>query len=407
MPGLWKFLKELDWILVGSALLLTAIGTLLIYSAQHAMPEARDRLLWSRQLTWWGVATVAFIIAVWLPLRLHEVFAYVYLVAVGLALLALVTMGIGTSGQWIALGPAYIQPSEPAKLALLIALSRYLAYLKKPVISPRPLLWLCAIVLPIWILVIKQPDLGTSLVFWALLLVMIFWAGAPLPALFLLVSPLLSLVLAFDWIVWTVFFVVVLAVLYYERPRLPLSVGVVTINLIFGIVTPIVWNGLMPYQQKRILVFLDPGMDSRGAGYQIIQSKVAIGSGGLWGKGFLEGTQTGLHFLPEKHTDFIFAVCGEEFGFWGSLLVLVLIGLFLWRAIDAAYLARNRFAQFLAVGTAGIVAFQVLVNIGMTLGLMPVTGLPLPFVSYGGSSLVLFWFLTGLVVNVRRHWQEY
>lgn len=407
MTGLLKHLKELDWILIGSALLLTAIGALLIFSAQHSMPEARDRILWSRQLMWWVVAMAAFAVSVWLPVRLHEVFAYVYLTVVGLALLALVTFEISTSGQWISVGPAYIQPSEPAKLALLIALSRYLAYLKKPVISPRPLLALAAIVGPIWFLVIKQPDLGTSLVFWALFLVMLFWAGAPLPALFLLISPVLSLVLAFNWIVWVLFFIALLGVLYLERPRLPISIGVVTLNLIFGIVTPIVWNRLMPYQQQRILVFLDPGKDPRGAGYQIIQSKVAIGSGGLWGKGYLEGTQTGLHFLPEKHTDFIFAVGGEEFGFWGALLILALFAVFLWRTIDTAYIARNRFSQFIAAGTAGIVAFQVMVNIGMTLGLMPVTGLPLPFVSYGGSSLVLFWILTGLVVNIRRHWQEY
>ena len=174
MPSFVKFLKELDWILVGSAFLLTAIGALLIYSAQHAMPDARDRILWSRQLMWWGVATIAFLVSAWLPLRFHEVFAYVYLAVVGLALLALVTLGISTSGQWISLGPAYIQPSEPAKLALLIALSRYLAYLKRPVITPRPLLALAAIIIPIWFLVIKQPDLGTSLVFWALFLVMLF-----------------------------------------------------------------------------------------------------------------------------------------------------------------------------------------------------------------------------------------
>ena len=261
-----KLLKELDWLLIGSAFLLTAIGALLIFSAQHAMPEARDRVLWSRQLLWWAVASAAFLAAVWLPLRLHEVFAYIYLIGVGLALLALITLGIGTSGQWISLGPAYIQPSEPAKLALLLALSRYLAYLKRPVITPRPLLVLAAIIVPIWFLVVKQPDLGTSLVFWALLLVMLFWAGAPLPALFLLISPALSLILAFNWVVWTVFFVALLAILYYERPRLPISVGVVTLNLVFGIVTPLLLSRLMPYQKMRIQVLLHTGMDPRGAG---------------------------------------------------------------------------------------------------------------------------------------------
>jgi len=407
MQTIIRFLRELDPILVGSAFALTAIGALLIYSAQHDMPDPKDQLLWSRQLLWWIVALGGFVLAAWLPLRLHDVFAYVYLIAIGLVLMTLLWLGVGTSRLWISLGPAYLQPSEPAKLALLFALSRYLAYLKRPVFGWRPLLLLAVIVVPIWFLVIKQPDLGTSLVFWALVLVMLYWAGMPPLSLFFLVSPLISLVLAFNWITWIIYIIILLAALYVTRPRLLMSVGVVTVNVLFGIVTPILWNKFLPYQKMRILVFLDPGSDPQRAGYQIIQSKVAIGSGGLWGRGYLHGTQTGLHFLPEKHTDFIFSVCGEEFGFWGAMIVLILFGLLLWRMIDTGYRARNAFGRFLAIGAAGVVAFQLLVNVGMTVGLMPVTGLPLPFVSYGGSSLVLFWFLTGLVVNIRRHWQEY
>ncbi|MBI3873255.1 MAG: rod shape-determining protein RodA [candidate division Zixibacteria bacterium] len=404
---LQKLARDLDPILVGSALALTAIGVLLIYSAQHDMPDPKDRILWSRQLMWWVVAMVCFVLSAWLPLRMHEVFAYVYLGAVALLLMALLWLGVGTSGQWISLGPAYLQPSEPAKLALLFALSRYLAYLNRPIIGWKPLFQLGLLVAPIWFLVIKQPDLGTSLVFWALTLVLVFWAGAPPLSLFLLISPLISLVLAFNWIAWIIYLAVLLAALFISRPRLIMSVGVVAANVLFGIVTPLAWNKFMPYQKMRILVFLDPGSDPRGSGYQIIQSKVAIGSGGFWGKGFLHGTQTALNFLPEKHTDFIYSVGGEELGFWGGMLILILFGLFLWRAIDTGYLARNRFARFLVVGGAGITAFQLLVNVGMTLGLMPVTGLPLPFVSYGGSSLCLFWVLTGLTVNVRRRWQDY
>ena len=399
--------RQYDLVLIGSALALTGIGVLLIYAAQHQMPDSAERALWMRQVIWWAAAMVAFVIAAWLPLRIHEVFAYVYLALICIVLAALLWLSPGSGERWIVMGPFHIQPSEPAKLALLFALSRYLAYQRRHVFALRPLLALVLLVVPVWILVFKQPDLGTSLVFWALLVVLIFWAGVSPVSLFLLVSPLLSLVLAFSWISWILFLAVLLVVLFLHRPRLLISVGVVVVNTLFGIVTPLVWNRLLPYQKMRIIAFLDPGSDPRGAGYQIIQSKVAIGSGGLWGKGFLEGTQTGLHFLPEKHTDFIFSVAGEEFGFWGALLILILFGVFLWRSIDTGYLARNRFARFLAVGAAAVVAFQMVVNIGMTLGLMPVTGLPLPFVSYGGSSLVSFWVLTGLMVNVRRHWQDY
>ena len=407
MPITWKKVREYDPVLVGAALALTGIGVLLIFAAQHNVPDPAERGYWSRQLLWWVIALGAFLVAVRVPLRFHEVFAYVYLGGIGAVLLGLLFVASVVGGRWISIGPAYLQPSELAKIAVLFALSRYLAYLKRPLFGWRPLLTIAVLIGPIWLLVLKQPDLGTALVFLALGLVLIFWGGVPPIAIFFLVSPVISLILAFNWIVWIAFATVLIAALVRIRPRLILAITVVVSNLAFGIITPIMWNHLMPYQQNRILIFLNPGADPRGAGYQIIQSKVAIGSGGFWGKGFLEGTQTGLHFLPAKHTDFIFSVCGEEFGFVGSSIVLLLFGIYLWRAIDTGDRARNRFGRFLVVGAAGIVGFQLLINAGMTVGLMPVTGIPLPFVSYGGSSLVLFWFLTGLIVNVRRNWQEY
>ena len=407
MQRAWRRIQDYDPILIGSALALTGAGILLIYAAQHSAPNPTDRGYWSRQLLWSIVALVAFVAAVKIPLRFHEVFAYVYLGGIGAVLLGLLFFANVEGGRWIALGPAYLQPSEIAKIAVLFALSRYLAYLKRPLFGWKPLMIVGLLVGPISLLVLKQPDLGTALVFLAVSLVMIFWGGVPPVGMFFLVSPLISLILAFNWMAWIAFAAVLIIFLWRVRPRLTVAIMVVTLNLAFGVFTPIVWNHLRPYQQNRILIFLNPGADPRGAGYQIIQSKVAIGSGGFWGKGFLEGTQTGLHFLPAKHTDFIFSVCGEEFGFIGSFVLLLLFGIYLWRAINTGDLTRNRFGRFLAVGSAGIVAFQLLVNVGMTLGLMPVTGIPLPFVSYGGSSLVLFWFITGLIVNVRRNWQEY
>ena len=161
------------------------------------------------------------------------------------------------------------------------------------------------------------------------------------------------------------------------------------------------------YQKLRMLTFLDPGRDPRGAGYQIIQSKIAIGSGGVWGKGLLSGSQTRLDFLPERHTDFIFSVLGEEFGLWGSLLVIILFGVIFYRAIRIATRCRSRFASNVAIGAATVLLFQFFVNIGMTLGFMPVTGLALPFLSYGGTSLVLTWTLIGLIVSADYRWQEY
>jgi rod shape determining protein RodA len=225
--------------------------------------------------------------------------------------------------------------------------------------------------------------------------------------LFLILSPAISLICAFHLASWMIFILVLLLMLYLSRPRFLTTAAIFLLNFVVGIITPILWRGLHEYQQKRILVFLDPGRDPLGAGYQVIQSKVAIGSGGFWGKGFLHGTQTKLAFLPAQHTDFIFSSFGEQFGFVGSLAVLALLLAVILRGIKAAQMARNKFAGLVAMGATAVILFHVVVNIGVSLGIMPVTGLPLPFLSYGGSSLVTNMILVGLLLNIRYRWQEY
>ncbi|RME20591.1 MAG: rod shape-determining protein RodA, partial [Candidatus Zixiibacteriota bacterium] len=256
-------------------------------------------------------------------------------------------------------------------------------------------------------LILKQPDLGTSLVFFVILFVLWFWSGLSPWYLLLILSPLASLITASHWLSWAIYFVVLLVFLAFVRPGILFGVGTVIVNLGFGMITPFIWNRLADYQKLRILTFFDPGRDPRGAGYQIIQSKIAIGSGGLFGKGFLAGSQTRLDFLPERHTDFIFSVLGEEFGLVGTIIVLALFMFIFYRMVRIAVKCRSRFASNVVMGAAGILFFQFLVNIGMTLGIMPVTGLPLPFLSYGGTSLVLSWVLVALVVSAEYHWQEY
>ena len=198
-----------------------------------------------------------------------------------------------------------------------------------------------------------------------------------------------------------------LVVLFLFKPSFSFGVFTVIANLAFGIILPFLWNRLAVYQQDRILTFLNPGLDPRDAGYQIIQSKIAIGSGGIWGKGLFNGSQTRLDFLPEARTDLVFSVLGEEFGLWGSLLVLLLFTFILYRAVRIAARCRSKFASNLVIGAAAIILFQYFVNVGMVLGFMPVTGLALPFISYGGTSLVLCWALMGLIVSASYHWQEY
>jgi len=401
--------REMDWKLVLAVLALSLIGVLMIMSAQYHADSDYQKNFFQRQLIWLVCAIFLFAIIIHLPMRLFDFSAYLFF---GFALLLLVLvlfLGSSRGGalRWLSFGPVNLAPSDIAKLALVFALARFFAYTKLSVKSKRRLgLSLIITLIPV-MLILKQPDLGTSLVFFVILFVLWIWSGLSPWYLLLIVSPLVSLVAAFHWLSWAIYFVILLAFLAFVRPGMLFGIAIVIANLGSGIVTPYFWMRLADYQKMRILTFLDPGRDPRGAGYQIIQSKIAIGSGGVWGKGFLGGSQTRLDFLPERHTDFVFSVLGEEMGLWGALVVLMLFGFVFFRAIRIAVRCRSRFASFVVMGAVAILFFQFLVNIGMTLGFMPVTGLPLPFVSYGGTSLMLSWSLIALIVSADYRWQEY
>jgi rod shape determining protein RodA len=305
------------------------------------------------------------------------------------------------------MGGFAIQPVEFAKIALCLALSRFLAYRHAKLHRFSTIfIGLMIVALPT-ILVIKQPDLGSSLVGLALFLGLLVWTGMPVSRIILVVSPVLSIITAFHWLSWAIFFFAFIFLLYLSRPRLLAGAVFLLINLVVGMATPILWNRLHGYQRLRILTFLDPGQDPAGAGYQIIQSKIAIGSGGFWGKGFMQSTQTRLDYLPAQHTDFIFSVIGEETGFIGAMVVIILFTVIIVRGFIIASKVRNTFTSYVAAGLTTIIFFQMVVNIGMTIGLMPVTGLPLPFVSYGGSSMLFFWAIIGMLLAINRDWQEY
>lgn len=401
---------ELDWKLIGAVLILSLIGVILIMSAQYHADSVYGQTFYMRQLIWLVVALLVFTIIIHLPMRLFDLGAYLLFGAALVLLVAVLVIGsskLGGARRFFSLGPLSLAPSDIAKIALVLALSRFFAYTKLSVTSKRRLAMSVMLTIIPAGLILKQPDLGTSLVFFVILFVLWFWSGLSVGYLFLILSPLVSLVTAFHWLSWAVYFVVLLAVIAVVRPGFLTGITTVVMNLAFGIITPFMWGKLAEYQKLRILTFLDPGLDPRGAGYQIIQSKIAIGSGGILGKGFLGGSQTRLDFLPERHTDFIFSVLGEEFGFWGSMIVLLLFAYVFYRAVRIAVRCRSKFASHVVMGAAGILIFQFLVNIGMTLGFMPVTGLALPFLSYGGTALVLAWALVGLIVSADYRWQEY
>ena len=400
--------RELDWKLIGAVLALSLIGILLIMSAQYYADSEYHQHYYLRQMIWLFIALIAFVFVLNLPFRMLDLSAYLlYGVTLALLVLVLVVNRGGGPARWFNFGPMHLAPSDIAKLTLVLALSRFFAYTKLSVISKRRLAFSGLMTLIPVMLILKQPDLGTSLVFFVILFALWFWSGLSPWYLILILSPLVSLITASHWLAWALYFVVLISFLGFLKPGLFNGTVVVVFNLAFGIFTPFIWNRLAEYQRLRILIFFDPSLDPRGAGYQIIQSKIAIGSGGILGKGFLNGSQSRLDFLPERHTDFIFSVLGEEFGLWGSLLVIILFGFIFYRSIRIAARCRSRFASNVVIGAVAILLFQFLVNIGMTLGFMPVTGLALPFLSYGGTSLVLSWTLIGLILNAGSHWQEY
>jgi rod shape determining protein RodA len=229
----------------------------------------------------------------------------------------------------------------------------------------------------------------------------LFWAGTPLGLMFMLISPLLALFVAIVPWLFSIYMVALVAFLYFYRAYFWEGATVVIANLAAGTIGKPLWNSLEVYQRNRLLVFLDPNIDPRGAGYNVIQSRVAIGSGGFFGKGFLEGTQKRLAFLPEQHTDFIFAVIGEEMGFlFGTLVVITAYGIILWRLIKLAERLQDPFAGIVVFGIFGAWFTHIIVNIGMTVGLMPITGIPLPFLSYGGSFLLATFLALGVAQRV-------
>ena len=280
--------------------------------------------------------------------------------------------------------------------------SKILIQRKDPLNSVQDLLLPALLVgLPL-ALVMLQPDLGTAMAFGGILFAMFFWAGTPVILLLLIASPVLGLILSYDTIIWSGYMVALVGFLYLFRYRLLLfeSVGVVLANLAAGTVAQPLWNRLAIYQQNRILVFLNPEVDPRGAGYQLIQSKVAVGSGGVMGQGFTLGSQKRYDFLPEQHTDFIFSVVGEELGFIGTVLGILAFCFILGRLVHLATRTPDPFAGLVVLGIFGAWLAHIFVNIGMTVGVVPITGIPLPFVSYGGTFLLMCRISLAIAVRV-------
>jgi rod shape determining protein RodA len=389
-----------DPALLALQMLLALLGIAMIYSAGQVEVPSVATGIWTRQLMWLGIALVAFWVATRVPTRWLEWFApWLYAAAI---LLLVVVLAIGTgpnTRSWLNFGPVRLQPAEVAKLATILMLARLLSGKDQDFAGLSRLWKPVAVVVVPFALVLLQPDLGSAVIFGVILIAALFWAGVPLVKIFLLVSPAVSLLLGFNWVVWGAWFIIIAGFLYFHRPFIVESIGVILSNFAAGALTAPLWNSLAPYQQNRLLVFLNPEIDARGAGWHLIQSKVAIGSGGLFGQGFAQGPQKRLAFLPEQHTDFLGSVIGEELGFVGVVFFLALFALLLWRLLRIAVDASDDFGGTVVFCISAVVFAHLVVNLGMTVGLMPITGLPLPLLSYGGSFLLLLF--TGLGITQR------
>ena len=397
-------------VLITGALML--YGLLVLYSAGQTDIPTPARNVWERQIVWLFIGCVGAMLVMRLSPRFLEWIAPICYVA-GLGILGVLVFfgsGKGTAAStksWLAIGGVTLgQPAELAKLTTVLMLARYLAGLRMPPQTMRQLIipvLICAVPAG---LVMLQPDLGSALVFAGIMFFMLYWGGVPLRLLVMLASPILSLILAFSILSWGIWIVLIAVLLVIWRPFVWEGLAVLGANLALGIIAKPMWDHLKTYQQNRLVSFLNPEVDPRATGWHIIQSKIAIGSGGLLGKGFTEGSQKRLAFLPAQHTDFIFSVVGEELGFVG---ILVALGLFLALLLTITRIARrcpDPFGSLLAFGIAGILFSHIFENVGMTANVMPITGIPLPFFSYGGSFLLTCLIGIGLCLRLAKEGRE-
>ena len=354
-----RLIQNFDWLLLLLTCAIMTVGLATLYSALFSGGEVHSAVL-KRQLYWLGTGLLVMSLVFSIDYQWFERFAYPAYVVGILLLLAVLIFGKTVSGskRWIDLGLVVAQPSELMKPLLVIALARFFARQEKRGGYRLRELWLPAlmILLPV-ALIVMEPDLGTAALLLAIAVSVILFVGV--------------------------------------KPSSLMLLGGFALGCL-----PLLWFLMKGYQRQRILTLLDPGRDPLGAGYHIIQSKIAVGSGKFWGKGFLQGTQGQLRFIPEHHTDFIFTVLAEEWGFIGSMLLLALFLCFLLRCLNVARRSRDQFGTLLAFGTTAIVFWHVVINVAMVLGMLPVVGIPLPLVSYGGSSAVVTLTSVGVLLNV-------
>ena len=401
--NIWKKIEKSPTIILIPVFILLLLGLFSLLSITTLQSQAPPNAF-SKQLFFLIPSFIMLFVMSVLSKRLIHKYIYVFYVLVVFAVL-LPFLGDKVSGtyRWINFGlPFDIQPSEIAKWIIVLVLARYLSDHNLQMNHFSSNLFPLLIALIPTIIVLKQPDLGTAFVMMSSVLPMLYWIGARPFHLFMIVAPILSILSAFNVSVFYFWAFFLSIIIYLSKPKLIYGLGVYFGNIFLGLIFPLVWNSLRPYQQNRVLTYINPEIDPLGAGYHIIQSKTALGSGGLFGKGWGQGTQTHLKFLPVQESDFIVSAIGEELGFIFLLLMILLFFFFIYKILRLAINASDRFSGLILIGLASIFMAHVFINSAMASGLMPVKGLPLPFISYGGSFLVSSFMMVGMILNFGR-----
>jgi len=396
-----KNLKSFDKILWCIPIFLVIISGILIGSTQRQANYADWYQHWITGLVGIFLATQLAVI----PLeKLRRFLIPLYGISI-ISLISVRIIGVSALGaqRWLDLGIINFQPSELAKIIVILALAEILN--RYPIQSLYDLVKPLLIIFLPWVLVFIQPDLGTSLVFAAILLTMLYWASMPIEWIFLIISSIITAIIS-GIIPWALFIWIPLTGVLAFR-SLPQRYLITSITIFWQILvanmTPWLWiHALKDYQRDRLVLFLDPTKDPLGGGYHLIQSTIGIGSGGWLGAGLLQGELTKLRFIPEQHTDFIFSALGEETGFIGTSIILFLYALLIIKLLKIAKQAHTDFESLVVIGITAMLFFQIIVNVFMTIGLGPVTGIPLPFMSYGRSALIVNFLAIGLCISVAR-----
>ncbi|TVQ12395.1 MAG: rod shape-determining protein RodA [Balneolaceae bacterium] len=406
--------RQIDWVTFLTWLAISAIGLVAVYSATQG-PLHQGTHIQGNFIKQFMYVCLGIVVLIILHFTAPRTFQQVSYLAYGLAiLLGIITIffGVEVSGEknWLPVFGFRLQTSEFLKVATILAVANFLTSRRENQAGTfrTALTATLMLFLPV-IIILIQSDTGTALVFLALIPIMLLWSGVPYGLCLLMVSPVIIGYLTVIDYVWGLLAAVIITIIFFfleKKPLFTFGTFLASIIIVIGVQVGL-HDVLQPHQRSRIEAFANPALDPRGAGWNVMQAKTAIGSGGIYGKGFMQGTQTQLRFLPEQSTDFIFCVIGEEGGLISTSLVLMLLALLLMRLLGQAAAHKHPFAQLFIVGACSIYLIHVVINLGSALGLMPVIGLPLPFLSYGGSSFLAKTIMLGICMNFYYHQRDF